>query len=207
MRAPASASATSYGIVERPGGNIGFDTEAGAGATFRVFLPSVQPAEPGRRRCCRDRRREGGTSRCCSSRMRRAAFGWRGGAVGPGYQVLAARDGHEAMRVAANGREAIRLLLTDVVMPGMGGRELAERLLTERPRLRVLFSSGYPSDAVAEDGSLAEGIEFLQKPYEPAVLAGRVREDPAFDGCARISARARRRGSRRRTRPRRSRSA
>jgi CheY-like chemotaxis protein len=96
--------------------------------------------------------------------------------AGLGYEVLTARDGIEALVLATGTPGKIDLLFTDVIMPKMGGRELAARLTAERPALRVLYSSGYPSDAVGEDGILAEGIEFLQKPYQPIVLAERVRE-------------------------------
>jgi CheY-like chemotaxis protein len=165
------------GIVRQAGGSIAFDTEPGVGTTFRVYLPRAKGART-------------------VARAPAAAGGATGGRetvlivedeplilrvaervlTGLGYDVLTARDGRDALAVAAGTTRAIDLLITDVVMPHMGGRELAARLVEERPGLRVLYSSGYPSDAVGEHGILADGIDFLQKPYRPAALAGRVRE-------------------------------
>jgi CheY-like chemotaxis protein len=96
--------------------------------------------------------------------------------AGHGYDVLAAASGPEALEVAASTSRPIHLLITDVVMPRMSGRELAARLTGLRPGLRVLYSSGYAATGIVDDGVLEEGIDFLQKPYSPAALAARVRE-------------------------------
>jgi two-component system, cell cycle sensor histidine kinase and response regulator CckA len=94
-----------------------------------------------------------------------------------GYRLITAADGSQALDLIARTSARIHLLITDVVMPRMGGRELATRLTAMQPGLRVLFSSGHTSDAIAEEGVRAEeGIDFLQKPYTPALLAKRVRE-------------------------------
>jgi CheY-like chemotaxis protein len=93
-----------------------------------------------------------------------------------GYSVLEARDGNEALRVASRHQGPIHLLVTDVVMPGMGGRQLAEQLSALRPEMRALFVSGYPGDAVVEHGILEGEVHFLQKPFSPSVLARKVRE-------------------------------
>jgi two-component system cell cycle sensor histidine kinase/response regulator CckA len=93
-----------------------------------------------------------------------------------GYRVLAAADGPAALRVAREFSGAIDLLLTDVVMPGMNGRELAELLLQERPGTRVLFASGYTDDAVLLHGVRTDELSFMQKPFTPLTLAQRVRE-------------------------------
>jgi two-component system cell cycle sensor histidine kinase/response regulator CckA len=92
-----------------------------------------------------------------------------------GYDVLTAADGREALEVAAETTNTIHLLVTDVVMPHIGGHELAKRLSALRSSLRVLYTSGYPADAIGQDGVIARDIEFLQKPYTPAALAASVR--------------------------------
>ena len=93
-----------------------------------------------------------------------------------GYQVLVAADAAEALRISTAHAAPIHLLLTDVVMPGVNGRELAERLVQARPELRVLYMSGYPNEAAAELGVLAEGVHLLPKPFTERTLAARVRE-------------------------------
>jgi CheY-like chemotaxis protein len=93
-----------------------------------------------------------------------------------GYVVLQAGNGKEALAVAERHRGPIHLLLTDVVMPQMGGRELAERLTAGRPGLRVLFVSGYTGDEVMRHGISHERVHFLPKPLSPAALAQKVRD-------------------------------
>jgi len=90
--------------------------------------------------------------------------------------VIEAQTPRDAERLAGNNGAEIHLLLTDVVMPGMSGRELAKRLTERYPNLRVLYMSGYTYNVIARDGTLEEGISFLQKPFTPQVLAERVRE-------------------------------
>jgi CheY-like chemotaxis protein len=93
-----------------------------------------------------------------------------------GYTVLEAANGLEALRLAADQKQPIHLLLTDVVMPGMSGPELALHLGQEQPDLKVIYMSGYADDALGNHGILAEGMDFLQKPFTPHDLAVRVRE-------------------------------
>ncbi len=93
-----------------------------------------------------------------------------------GYAVLAAADGPEALRVAALHQGTIHILVTDVVMPGMSGREVGRRLTAERPDMRVLYLSGHADDSIVSHGVLEPGLAFLQKPFTPENLARRVRE-------------------------------
>ncbi len=93
-----------------------------------------------------------------------------------GYTVVEARDAAEALELCERHRGQIHLLLTDVVMPGITGRDLADRLAVLRPAIKVLYMSGYTDNAVVHHGVLDPGTEFLQKPFTPGVLAQKVRE-------------------------------
>src|SRR5262249_53121718 len=95
---------------------------------------------------------------------------------GCGYTVLEAANAREALRIAQEEDAPIHLLVTDVVLPGLGGGVLAERLLSVRPRMRVLYLSGYTDDAIIRHGILEDQVHFLSKPISPAVLAQKVRE-------------------------------
>jgi CheY-like chemotaxis protein len=93
-----------------------------------------------------------------------------------GYHVLEAGDAEEALKLVERYGEAIDLLLTDVVMPGLNGRELADQLLVLQPNLRVLFMSGYTNNMVVHQGILEEGLAFLEKPFTPEALAVKIRQ-------------------------------
>jgi len=93
-----------------------------------------------------------------------------------GYTVLDATDGHTALEISARFAGAIDILVTDVVMPGMSGRELAQRLAPLRPSMKVLYTSGYTDDAMVRQGVLNAGVAFLQKPFVPDSLARKVRD-------------------------------
>jgi CheY-like chemotaxis protein len=92
-----------------------------------------------------------------------------------GYKVLQARNGAEAIALAQGYGDRIDLLLTDVVMPGMNGAELARQLVLHHPERKVLFTSGYTDDAIVRHGILKEGVSFIGKPYTPSALAKKVR--------------------------------
>ncbi len=93
-----------------------------------------------------------------------------------GYHVVEALDGPDALDIAMKQRHEIHLLITDVVMPGMNGKELSERLRHERPRLKVIFLSGYSTDVIGHRGVLERDVAFLQKPVSPEVLAAKVHD-------------------------------
>lgn len=93
-----------------------------------------------------------------------------------GYTVLEADSGEQALRVAEQYGGPIDLVLTDVMMPGMGGRTVASEVLRTRPRVRVLFMSGHAAEVIAQQGIAEEEVGFLQKPFSPAGLQGRIRE-------------------------------
>jgi CheY-like chemotaxis protein len=168
---------TVYGIVRQSGGYVFAYSELGHGSTFKVYVPRVEDAvealelglptpelpqgtetillvedEPGVRALVRDT------------------------LMLQGYTVLEARHGIEALMIGTQKTGVIHLLLTDVVMPQMGGREVADRLLAARSDLRVLYMSGYTENAVVHRGVLNPGTAFLQKPFTPDLLVYKVRE-------------------------------
>jgi two-component system cell cycle sensor histidine kinase/response regulator CckA len=169
--------ATVYGIVTQSGGQVEVHSPPGQGAEFRILLPesAAGPAELVAPPTPADE--PGGTETVLlvedDDAVRTVA---RLALVARGYRVLEAAFGTEALTLAAGCAEGIDLLLTDVVMPGMGGRELADRLGRDAPGLRVLFVSGYTEDAVLRAGVSGAGVAYLPKPYTPATLTRKVRE-------------------------------
>jgi CheY-like chemotaxis protein len=179
--------ATVYGIVKQSGGAVYVDSAPGRGAVFRVYLPRVLEAlEPVGARPAEGAPRGGSETVLVveDDPMVRALVQETLGRLG--YRVLAAEDPSRALQAAEGHDGTIALLLTDVVMPGMNGRELAGRIARLRPEARVLYMSGYAEDAIAHHGILQEDVVLLQKPFTPDALAGRVRE--VLDGEARRGA-------------------
>jgi two-component system cell cycle sensor histidine kinase/response regulator CckA len=174
--------ATVYGIVKQSGGCISVHSEPGHGATFRIFLPRVDGAPAP---CEAEKESEpvpGGSETILlvedAGPLREVArqFLRQGG-----YTVLEAQDGSTALSVALENTSPIHLLLTDVVLPGLSGPQLARELKRANPRLPVLYMSGYTDDALGQHGVLEEGIALLEKPFTRAALMRKVREqlDPA----------------------------
>jgi CheY-like chemotaxis protein len=167
--------ATVYGIAKQSGGHVGVYSEVGVGTTFKVYLPRVDPAGGAARPPSQFRSPPRGTETVLVVEDEDAVRALtRHVLQQSGYTVVEAADGGAGVR-AAEGR-VIDLLVTDVVMPGLGGRELAERLRASRPELRVLYLSGYTDDAVVRHGVLHDRANFLQKPFTPASLAQKVRD-------------------------------
>ena len=168
---------TVYGIVQQSGGFITVETAPGKGAAFEVIFPAVnekveaQPAQAGPKE---PEARRQGTILLAEDEGSVRAF-LRQLLSQQGYTVLSAVNGEEALDLAMAYSGEINLLITDVVMPGMGGRELAERLSRERPSMRLLFISGYTDDAILHHGVLDRETAFMNKPFAPASLLDKVR--------------------------------
>ena len=166
-----------HGIVEQAGGCALVTSEVGRGTTFKVFLPSVEGRAAASRPVRGWRALPQGTETVL---VVEDEAGVRALAVhvlaGCGYTVLDAADGEEALRLARQQPGRIELLVTDVVMPRLGGRELAAQLLARDPRLRILYLSGYADDAEVRLGVEQGEVGFLAKPFFPSELAHKVRQ-------------------------------
>ena len=169
--------ATVYGIVKQNNGFINVYSEPGKGTTLKIYLSRFGDEAAGEADAATPTARPGGNETILlvedekSIRVTAALF-----LEALGYTVLAADCPEEALRLAAEHPGRIHLLITDVVMPGMSGRDLATQLATDRPQMKRLFMSGYTADVIAHRGVLDEGVEFLGKPFTRDDLARKVRE-------------------------------
>jgi signal transduction histidine kinase len=167
---------TVYGIVTQSGGRVTVESAPGRGSVFRVVFPrerEVVAPPPGAARSVAD---PGARTILVAEDSDPVRALMRDVLELRGHRVLAARSGEEAMAVAEQHAGPIDLLLADVVMPGMSGRELAERLGTSRPELRVLFVTGYTDDRILTEGLLQARIDLLEKPFTPDVLLWKIGE-------------------------------
>jgi CheY-like chemotaxis protein len=164
-----------HGVVTQSGGEITVATAPGQGTTFTMFLPATAAGEARLPVAAPAVARGHETvlvvddDRDIRAMLVRAL-------KSAGYTVLDAASGADALRRLAEVDGAVELLLTDVKMPGMGGRELADAARARYPSLRVLFSSGYAENAIADHGVLAGGIHFIAKPYTLQALTARIRD-------------------------------
>ena len=169
---------TVYGIVKQSGGHIMVTSEVGKGTTFKVYLPRVEDSfQAPRKREWAETPGEKGKETILLVEDEPAVRGLAHMVLSEqGYTVIEAQNSEEAVRLAGKHGSEIHLLLTDVVMPGMSGHDLAKHLTALHANLRVLYMSGYTNNVIAENGTLEEGLSFLQKPFTPQVLTQRVRE-------------------------------
>ncbi len=168
---------TVYGIVKQSEGHVAVSSEPGSGTTFRIYLPSFPEASDNAVQCAEASDASAGhetlllvedeeiVRHLVREVLRKA-----------GYTVLEASCGEDALSLASRHASPIHLLVTDVVMPNMSGRELAEHLSARRPEMKVLYMSGYTADAVVHHGVRNSEAAFLQKPYTPSALLRKVRE-------------------------------
>ncbi|MEX2181739.1 MAG: ATP-binding protein [Gemmatimonadaceae bacterium] len=172
---------TVYGIVKQSGGTIWLYSEAGHGTTFKIYFPQVDDAAR-ERRPDTDRSIVGGKETILVVEDEDAIrFVAARVLAMQGYRVLNAATGTDALAVVAAQAERVDLLLTDMVMPGMTGPELATAMVAKYPGLKVIFTSGYSADAVARQFGISEASHFISKPYGLADLAREVRR--ALDGA------------------------
>jgi PAS domain S-box-containing protein len=171
--------ATVYGVVKQSGGYVWVYSEPGHGTTFKIYLPRIEDetAAAGRDRSASSASLPRGSEVVLlvedEAGVRELA---REYLEMSGYTVIVAPDGHTAVELAAMHAGTIHLLMTDMVMPGIGGRELAERVLALRPGIKILYMSGYTDQAVVHQGILGTDAPLLQKPFTLATLTMKLRE-------------------------------
>jgi len=169
--------ATVYGIVKQSDGDVWVYSEVGKGSTFKIYLPRVEATpEVPRQEPTRIRPRRGTETILLAEdaevlrRLLREILSQNG------YTLLAAGNGEDALRLSAQHPGPIHILVTDMVMPVMSGRELVSRLGPQRPEMKVLYMSGYTEEAIASQGVIEPGTAFLEKPFSPDALVRKIRE-------------------------------
>jgi len=169
--------ATVYGIVKQNNGFIYATSEPGKGATFRIYLPQVEAGVEKTPETCGEEIPRGRGETVLLVEDEKSLLVTCGRFLeGLGYKVLAAGTPAEALKLVDQHPGDIHVLLTDVVMPGMDGRELAQRISAVKPGVKVVFMSGYTADVIAQRGVLDEGVQFLSKPFTRDDLARKMRE-------------------------------
>jgi two-component system cell cycle sensor histidine kinase/response regulator CckA len=163
-----------YGIVKKCGGFIELESEVGHGTTFKVFFPKIRKIIKPQAKTAESAPLQGSETILVVEDEDKLRELISDGLKGYGYTVLTARHGKEALLICERHQGPIHLILTDMVMPQMSGRELAERLGPIYPEMKILYMSGYTRDKVIQQ-ELMDGI-FIQKPFYIITLAGKVRE-------------------------------
>jgi CheY-like chemotaxis protein len=165
-----------YGIVKQSGGNIEIYSEPGRGTSVKVYLPRVERAAPTEAESAAAAAGRGTETILLVEDEEMVRRLVRETLEREGYTLLDASGPAEAQRIIRSYKAPIHLMITDVVMPKLSGRELAQRVARERPEMKVLYMSGYTDNAVAASGVLGAQVPFLQKPFTPSVLARKVRQ-------------------------------
>jgi len=169
--------ATAYGAVKQAGGSIEVDSEVGSGTTFRIYLPRVEEEASKMAREELPQKLPGGTETVLVVEDEHIVRDLAVRVLDElGYKVLQSSNGEQAIALSRGHGGRIDLLMTDVVMPGMNGGELANQLVLHRPEMKVLFTSGYTEDVIVHHGVLDDEVSFLAKPYSPSALAKKIRE-------------------------------
>ena len=165
------------GIVKQSGGWIDVESEVGVGTTFQIFLPTTERGDGGEAaRTYESSSLRGNETLLLVEDEPAVRLMTQTALQGYGYTVLCAASGHDALRTMTARQGGIDLVLTDVVMPGMSGPQLAERVRRDYPAIAVVFMSGYTSDAVLRQGIEAGETDFVQKPFNTAALAVKLRQ-------------------------------
>ncbi len=165
------------GAVSQNGGRVELYSEVGHGTSFKIYLPRVHAAEPGPSAIDRPRSARGGHETIVVVEDEQSVRTLIGRILGShGYRVFPFSGGSAALEWMRTSNEAIDLLLTDVIMPGLNGRELAEQVAKLRPATRILYASGYTANVIVHHGVLKPGVNFLAKPFSAEELRSKVRE-------------------------------
>lgn len=167
---------TVYGIIKQSNGNIHLDSEKGRGTSFQILFPQTEALDEEREDMDLSVSELKGTETLLLVEDEEALRAMAEETLkGAGYSVLQAENGEEALRVSVNFNQKIDLVLTDVVMPKMNGRKLAEEVVKIHPEVKVLFMSGYTDDAIIHHGVLDQNTEFIAKPFKPTALLHKIR--------------------------------
>jgi two-component system cell cycle sensor histidine kinase/response regulator CckA len=168
--------ATVYGIVKQSGGSIWVYSEPGQGTTFKIYFPRVEEGVVSKKKAEKVMESVRGTETVLVVEDEYTVRSMISLVLKDnGYTILEASNGPEALSLFYQNKDQINLLLTDAIMPGMNGRELADQITAANPTIKVLYSSGYTDNVIVHHGILEEGINFLQKPFAPSLLLSTVR--------------------------------
>ncbi len=168
---------TVYGIIKQLSGYVFVQTEPERGSTFIIYLPLIEEAAEANSPAQEEKRVNGGGETILLVEDEESVRQLVGETLtARGYRVLEAEQGEAALRIVAERKDPIEMLITDIVMPGIGGRELAQKLCADDPAMKVLFLSGYTEDTIVHQGGLDPGTAFLQKPFTLQMLVRKVQE-------------------------------